>query len=309
MSINFQRLALRASLILFSILSQGQFMAESATAAEALPVTTTQKTTDLIKQATPLLASKELTPPVRLWTVGSRNERAFVITHGMGGTAADDRFHKLAAVIAKLFPDACVIRVDWCERASVKFYGLPNVLQVAASIDEVGDQAALLLQQEKIDPQHATFIGESFGNWVNARIAQKLGGVHGILALNPANEAGYPLPDLRRHTQRSWSFHTYSAFDTTSEIAANDCWLQTPAQATQWGQHVAGIHWLTARLEAGDTTWLQMDKLLPVRRPGHFQALVTFDGLLTNEQLPRKRPDPTSAVTKPTKMPAGRSAT
>jgi pimeloyl-ACP methyl ester carboxylesterase len=228
----------------------------------------------------------------------------FIITHGMGGTAADDRFHKLAALIAKLFPDACVIRVDWCELASAKIYGVPNVLQVAASIDEVGDQAALLLQQEKIDPHRAICIGESFGNWVNARIAAKLGGVQGILAMNPANEAAYPLPDLRRHAQRSWSFHTYSAFDTTCEIAENDFWLQTPARTNHLGQHTAGIQWLSARLEAGDASWLQMDKVQPSRREGCFQALVTMDGSLSDEQLPRERPAPEAAPSKPAAPPA-----
>lgn len=84
-------------------------------------------------------------------------------------------------------------------------------------------------------------------------------------------------------------------FDTTAEIAANDLWLQTPAKATHWERHVAGIQWLSARLEAGDASWLRMDKLLPLRRAGHFQAVATMDGLLSDEQLPRKRPDPVPA--------------
>jgi pimeloyl-ACP methyl ester carboxylesterase len=266
---NFQREAFRASLLmsLFLVLAFG---ATASTAAEALPA-------------------------VRLWSIGSGKEQAYVITHGMGGTADGDRFHKLANAIAKMFPNACVVRVDWSERASATIYGLPNPYKVAASIDEVGDQAAELLQQEKIDPQRAIFIGESFGNWVNARIAQRLGGVQGILALNPANEGGYPLPDLRRHTKRSWSFHTYSVFDTTLEIAESDFWLETPARAGQWEQHVAGMKWLSSRLEAGDSSWLRMDKLLPKRSLGHFQALVRMDGLLSEGQLPRERPVPTQS--------------
>lgn len=301
MSIQLQSPDLRAALAAFSILSQVLFISGAVAAAEALPVAAAQQTLSPVKQATPIPASKELAPSVRLCP---RNQTTFVITHGMGGTVAEDRFHHLAAGIVKMFPDARVIRVDWCELASAKSYGLPNPWKVAASIDEVGDQAALLLQREKIDPRRSTFIGESFGNWVNARIAQKLGGVQGILAFNPANEAGYPPPDLRRHAQRSWSFHTYSVFDTTREIAESDFWLETPAHAGHWDQHTSGVKWLLARVDAGDQSWLLMDKPLPKRCAGHFQALATIDGLLSGDQLPRERPVPTHSPSNAANPPA-----
>ncbi len=303
MPINFQRQAMRASLLLCCTLSLSLAIGWTASsAAEALTAVTTQKSNSSSnpiasngdwKKITPLKQN----PLVRVWSIGPRKEPTYVITHGMGGTSDGDRFHKLANAISKTFPNACVLRVDWSERASATKYGLPDLCTVAASIDEVGDQAALLLQQEQIDPQRTIFIGESFGNWVNARIAHKLGGVQGILAMNPANESsGYTPPDLRKHAKHSWSFHTYSMFDTTNEIAESDFWLETPARVGHWEQHVAGIHWLSARLEAGDNSWLHMDKSLPQRRSGHFQALVTMDGLLSEEQLPRVRPVSTQAT-------------
>lgn len=268
MSIHFPYQAIRALLLMFWALSLGIIVkATASSAAEASPI-------------------------VRLCSHGKWNGPAYVITHGMGGTADGDRFHKLAKAIAKMFPDARVLLVDWSKQATATIYGVPNPYKVAANIDEVGDLAAELLQQAKLDPRRTVFIGESFGNWVNARMARRLGGVQGILALNPANEGGYPLPDLRQHARQSWSFHTHSVFDTTCEIAESDFWLETPAGANQWEQHVAGIKWLTARLDAGDPSWLHMDMLLPKRRVGHFQALVTKDGLLSASQLPRERPVP-----------------
>jgi hypothetical protein len=106
---------------------------------------------------------------------------------------------------------------------------------------------------------------------------------------------GYAPPDLRKHAHHSWSFQTYSVFDTSLEIAESDFWLETPAGASHWDQHVAGIAWLTARLEANDVSWLHMDKTLPQRRAGHFRASATLDGTLSDEQPPRERPVPAEA--------------
>ena len=242
-------------------------------------------------------------PLVQIWLAGQQTDagdQCFVISHGMGGTLAGDNFHQLAAVILKRFPRACVIRLDWSEKASAKLHGFLNPWEVAGSIDAVGDQAALVLKKEGIDLAHTTFIGESFGNWVNARIAHQLGGVQGILALNPANEAGgYTPPNLCKHAKRSWSFHTYSVFDTTLEIADSDFWLETPANATPGSQHIAGIRWLAARIEAGDLTWLGMDKTLPQRRAGCFRAMATMDGQISDKQLPRERPVPVEKSNRP----------
>ena len=246
-------------------------------------------------------------PTVRIWLTGPRGDQAsecFVITHGMGGTTSGDSFHRLAAILHHQFPRASVLRIDWSERASVKFAGLPVPWKVAASIDAVGDEATLVLKQMGIDSQRTTFLGESFGNWVNARIAYQLGGVHAILAINPASESGgYAPPDLRKLASHSWALHTWSVFDTTLEIADGDFWLETPADASPFAQHVAGIRWLTARIEAGDDSWLRMDKPLPARRAGHFRASATLRGELSEKQMPRERPPVTDRKDGPTKSP------
>jgi hypothetical protein len=237
------------------------------------------------------LESDGTSSPVHVWLSGPVDDTAcpwFVITHGMGGTDPSDRFHLLAGAIRRRLPRACIVRVDWTIWASAQIGGLPNPWKVATSIDAVGDCAATALARLSIDPEQLTLIGESFGNWVNARIALRLGGVGNVLAMNPASEAGgYAPPDLRKCARRSWSFHTGSGYDTHMEIAAGDFWLETAQEASAWEQHISGISWLTARIDADDATWLKMGHDLPERRPGHFQASATQDGRLSLRQPAR----------------------
>lgn len=288
-------------LIFTLLLSLGSVASGATPVAVTPPATATIPDSGNPLSGTAELAWAELapvaqSPPVRIWLAGQKMDGGndcYVITHGMGGTSPGDRFHQLAAAILDKLPQVRVLRIDWSGRASATIGIFPRPWKVAAGIDELGDQAARVLESEGIDPAHTTFIGESFGNWVNARIAHRLGGVQGLLALNPANEgAGYTPPNLRKHAQRSWSFHTYSVFDTTREIADSDFWLETPVDSTHWGQHVSGIPWLSQRIRAGDLTWLRMDKTLPNRREGHFQSFATINGELSDQQLPRERPMP-----------------
>lgn len=266
--------------------------AKESVMATGIPVAATHKPLSELKWIE--LGSATEQSDVRIWLTGPRGDQAsecFVITHGMGGTTSGDSLHHLASALHQQFPRASVLRIDWSEKASVKFAGFPVPWKVAQSIDAVGDQAALVLKHSRIDPERTTFIGESFGNWVNARIAYQLGGVRAILALNPASESGgYAPPDLRKLSSHSWSLHTWSVFDTTLEIAEGDFWLETPADATHFAQHGAGVRWLTARIEAGDSSWLRMDKPLPEKRDGHFRASATLRGELSEKQMPRERP-------------------
>jgi len=223
------------------------------------------------------------------------NGECYVITHGLGGSAEGDRFHRLAAAIRQGLPQTTVVRIDWSERATARFGGFLNPWKAAESIDDVGDEAAQVLARSGIDPTCTTFIGESFGNWVNARVASELGGVQGILALNPAHETGgYAPPDLRMCARRSCSFHTYSVFDTSLEIADSEYFLETSAEASHFAQHIAGIDWLAARIERGDLSWLRMDHPLPPRRAGYFRAVATLEGEFSDKQFPRSKPVPAS---------------
>jgi hypothetical protein len=215
----------------------------------------------------------------------------FVITHGMGGTESDDRFHQLANAIAVVLPEANVIRLDWSasSQKTATFMRLPSPWAVAQEIDPVADQAAQDLEALGLDSSRTTFIGESFGNCVNAQIAKHLGGHGKILAFNPPNDmGGFRTPDLRTCSDLAWSFQTFSLFDTQAAIADTGFFLETPREFTARQQHVAGITWLATQVEAGDSTWLLMKHSVEAGSAGSFDAVAGFTGELLKDQHPSR---------------------
>ena len=217
----------------------------------------------------------------------------FIVTHGMNGTTEGDRFHGLAGAIAGTSTEANVLILDWSEAscAETPWLGLPDPFTISQRIDAVGDEAAAMLDELGFRPNRATLIGESFGNWVNARIANRLGMVNRILAMNPASEfAGYPPPNLRRCALTSWAFHTYSVFDTLKRVADVSIYLETPASADCFVQHTHGIGRVTAMLLAGDDGWLHDQWVWDRGDNDRFDAMATLDGNLIRTDLLMIRP-------------------
>lgn len=225
----------------------------------------------------------------------------FVITHGMGGTKAGDRFHQLAEAICKAMPECNVLIIDWSKQSwRTGWLGIPNPLAVAQNIDPVAMEAYELLKTLRIDAGQTTFIGESFGNCVNARIAENFGGRGRILALNPPNAAGgYKTPDLRSCSDVAWSFQTYSMFDTQDSIADCDIFLQTPPSSSSMDQHVAGISWLAERVRAGDLAWLLTSHKISKQQAEYFDAIGTLSGELLHQDVPRQMPVPAQTKDRP----------
>lgn len=219
----------------------------------------------------------------------------FVITHGMGGTEPGDRFHQLADAISDAIPECNVLMIDWSKQSSFRtaWLGLPNPFAVARNIDPVALEASALLRLLQLAPEATTFVGESFGNCVNARIAKAFDGKGRILAFNPANEAGgYRTPDLKACSDCAWSFQTYSMFDTQEPIADASLFLETSPMATDYKQHIAGVSWLSERVRAGDRAWLLGQHRIPDQQAGSFDAIATLSGELLHHQPTRKRPQP-----------------
>jgi pimeloyl-ACP methyl ester carboxylesterase len=220
-----------------------------------------------------------------------RDRPTFVLTHGMGGSKTGDRFHQLADAICKAMPECNVLLIDWSILSSqTGLFGIPNPFAVAQSIDPVGREASELLKRWNIDPVRTTFIGESFGNYVNAQIAANLGGRGRILAFNPANAmGGYKVPNLRACSDVAWSFHTYSIFDTQDSIADLGIFLETSPLATEVDQHISGVSWLAERVSSGDLAWLQTTHNIAVHQAEYFDAIGTLSGAVLHQNLPRKR--------------------
>ena len=219
----------------------------------------------------------------------------FVITHGMGGTQPNDRFHQLAIVIQDTLPQCNVLLVDWSRDAtkSTSFPGIPSPWEVAKKIEPVARQVSEELQTLSIDPTQTTFIGESFGNCVNARIAEHLGRRGRILAFNPPNSAGgYKIPDLRTCADLTWSFQTFSVFDTQTPIAHMGFFLETHANATDLQKHIAGVSWLADQVRFGNTKWLLMQHQMENARDNEFDAIAAISGELINNQHPPRERSP-----------------
>lgn len=217
-------------------------------------------------------------------------QRTYIITHGIGGTAVGDRFHQLMDAICNAIPEANVLIIDWSKDSwrTRGYLQLPSPWDVAKNIDPVAMEAVTLLKTLKMDPARITFIGESFGTCVNARIAEALGGRGRILAFNPPNElSGYKTPDLRFCSDVAWSFQTYSMYDGQSPIADVGFFLETPENATVRDQHVFGVEWLAAQVRSGDVTWILPELILPEPATETFDAIATLSGEILNVSLPR----------------------
>jgi hypothetical protein len=126
-----------------------------------------------------------------------------------------------------------------------------------------------------------TLIGESFGVYVNHRIAQQLGVVDLMVGCNPASEAGgYVPPNLRTFAKRSCVLVTTSSFDTLRDIAEYDLILATPKNMDALQQHTFGINWLCQRLESGDERWATMDYSLSTASIEFISGTAMVDGTI-----------------------------
>jgi hypothetical protein len=191
-----------------------------------------------------------------------RASHTYVVTHGLGGI--HERFFELAQAIHRVEPAANVLVVDWTPGAvrhmtvgSMRFL---DPLAVARRIDPTGDALgdvlATLHRRRLFKPTEATFIGESFGNYVNNRAARhlrraRLGKVKRALLLNPATQkGGYGVPVVTRNYTQSMAFVTCSCFDTQQQIADRQVQLR-PKTADPIRQHIYGLRWLGRRTQTG----------------------------------------------------------
>ena len=217
----------------------------------------------------------------------------FVIAHGLGGTILGDRFCQLANEIKRTNPDANVLLIDWSPTAAQTSYGIPCVWHIAGRINDVAADAASALSDLNIDPSRTTLIGESFGVYVQGKVATAVGGVRHILAFNPASELGGFQPiDLHQVADRTWSFHTYSVYDTTNQMAHADFFLETAKDACPLAQHTHGIQWLTHQLQAGDQSWLAMKKSVAAANADTFGGIARLNGEIDRVAVNRARLEP-----------------
>ena len=246
--------------------------------------------------AAPTLADKSRVS-LRHWNDRTFNNHqpTFLITHGMGGTEAGDRFHQLADAIHLALPESNVVLIDWSKQSwqTTSYLGIPNSWSVANRIETVVAEAVVALKALQLDAARTTFIGESFGNCVNARISEQLGQLSTILAFNPPTcIGGYPVPDLRSCAAVSRSFQTYAVYDSQAVIADVGFFLETQPNSSEKEQHIAGISWLAIQVHAGTQFWLFPGRDHVSPEVECFDAVATLSGEILHEHPTRTRPAP-----------------
>ncbi len=219
----------------------------------------------------------------------------YLVTPGLGGQAfgggAGTRYLDLANAIAAAEPNANVLLLDWSPEAPQTFFvgaagPSANTLVKTDGINPTADALygvlAGLQAQGLFNPASATFMGETFGNAVNDRVAAEfrgagLGVVDDAMVFDPPNEiSGYDLRDLGANFQYTYTFETCLILDSHLKLglahaqiistsathgppALNDA---PPPNFTIYEDFSSekdaeqGVLWLASRLTAGDASWL-----------------------------------------------------
>lgn len=140
----------------------------------------------------------------------NENTNLFIITHGRGGSSDSDYIQTLAAAVKNRYPNYFIMLYDWRELAdaSLGFLGFGGEDNIPAAADIL----ATALSNSRIPKGSINLIGHSWGTLVSYEAAKQLGGVHTIIAIDPAADfpTGYntSLADFGRYSDRAWSIST-----------------------------------------------------------------------------------------------------
>lgn len=111
----------------------------------------------------------------------------WVIIHGFRLTPQDVETQGLPQAIEKNQPSDQILELDWKDITKTDYQ---NVNDVASWIPIVGEFAKNKLIGLGISPNNINLVGHSFGSYVAWEIANRIGGVNKLVALDPANRLG-----------------------------------------------------------------------------------------------------------------------
>jgi uncharacterized repeat protein (TIGR01451 family) len=228
-------------------------------------------------------------------TTFNPNRPTIVVTHGWNGTEMGegaDRFIRLAGKLAENYPTHNVVRVTWEKGADA---WLPR--SASKNIPAAAEQAVKLLSDSGYSNWGQTiYVGESFGNGINAEMSQKAPTPGKALILNAANPAGYPggkAPDYKNAFSSSISIQTWDIADD-GKVGDRSLRYRNPMEEHCGGKecnmmgdsHTSGVHLLrrlfdinpnlARRLLDADWRGLQIDD----RGKGLFDGAIDADGQL-----------------------------
>jgi uncharacterized repeat protein (TIGR01451 family) len=150
-------------------------------------------------------------------TTFNPNRPTIIVTHGWNGKEGGedaDRFIRLASKLAETYPTHNVVRVIW-EKGAASWKTDP--WGASRNIPAAAEQAVKLLNDRGYSDWGQTiYVGESFGNGINAEMSQKAPTRGKALILNAASVVGYPggkTPDYKNAFSDSISIQTWDLAD------------------------------------------------------------------------------------------------
>jgi hypothetical protein len=185
----------------------------------------------------------------------------FVIVPGFGGYQAGDA--SLAAAIAAdtaRYPGGHVniLIANWTGAAAgptidgetVPWESATNIVSAGR---DLGTLLSQLNQQGEVTFSTTTVIGQGSGNDVAEQAAQLVGGLSGIIALNPEAAFGGFVPlNLTTYFQSSVAYETNSLFGLQGAIAASNQTLPTGDLNDPVATQALGITWLLQQVLSGN---------------------------------------------------------
>ncbi len=219
---------------------------------------------------------------------GTPGCETIIVTHGANSDGYELRFENFVARLKARNPDARILAVEWPKGADC---GL-DLWAASKRIPDVAARASVLLVRDypEIDYSKTTFVGESFGNAVNAAISDSNGAVSKGILLNPANEWGFWhlfTPDYRAAFSKCHAYITNSWWDsrTPKPIADAVIYLTTPDWWSWNKKHTSGMEWLADQVGLGRMEFLDMTVPYPAPSWGAYMASVDIDGVVSLEAL------------------------
>lgn len=193
--------------------------------------------TSILSENVPLPGDPTKTTPVRIEILqpneGAKivvTKRTWIVIHGRLNSSGTPEIQAIAREIKRKYQDDQVLLLDWESAArAVDSVGLFSYGE--KWIEPIGQWAAQRLKAYKFDRLKVNLVGHSWGSYVAEELAQELGGVNLIVALDPAsntlahnsdfnpNDPGRV--DFGANSQFSVAFHSSESFgnETTPTTA------------------------------------------------------------------------------------------
>jgi pimeloyl-ACP methyl ester carboxylesterase len=174
----------------------------------------------------------------------AENTNFFIICHGRGGSSGSDYIQTLAAAVHNRYQNYPILLFDWSELSAADLgwtgYGGEDNIPYAASL------LSGYISTAGVPTGNINLIGHSWGALVCYETAKRLGGVHTIIAIDPAEDfpTGYntSLADFGIYSDRAWSITTPNiASSSITPVTADESFVVLGSEHTQLVRDLAAM--------------------------------------------------------------------